>query len=66
MWLRFSELRVDGTVEIRKIAINRDLGTKLEISQGLSQTDQIITGPPAGLVDGSVVNAVSSNEAEIE
>jgi hypothetical protein len=34
--------------------------------QGLSQTDQIITGPPAGLVDGSVVNAVSSNEAEIE
>jgi hypothetical protein len=38
----------------------------LEISRGLSQTDQIITGPPAGLVDGSVVNAVSSNEAEIE
>lgn len=56
----------DGTVEIRKIAINRDLGTKLEISQGLSQTDPIITGPPAGLVDGSVVNAASSNEAEIE
>ena len=57
----------DGTVEIRKIAINRDLGTKLEISPGsLSQTDQIITGPPPGLVDGSVANAVSSNEAEIE
>jgi hypothetical protein len=56
----------DGTVEIRKIAINRDLGAKLEISQGLSQTDPIITGPPAGLVDGSVVNAASSNEAEIE
>ena len=55
-----------GQLRSKKIAIKRDLGTKLEISQGLSQTDPIITGPPAGSVDGSVVNAASSNEAEIE
>jgi hypothetical protein len=56
----------NGTVEIRKIAINRDLGSKLVISQGLSESDQIITSAPPGLVDGSVVNVVSSNEPEIE
>jgi RND family efflux transporter MFP subunit len=45
----------DGTVEIRKIVINRDLGSTLEISQGLSESDQVITSPPPGLVDGTVV-----------
>ncbi len=48
-------VRQNGTVEIRKIAISRDLGSKLEISQGLSESDQIITSPPPGLVDGAVV-----------
>jgi hypothetical protein len=52
----------NGTVEIRKIAINRDLGSKLVISHGLSESDQIITSPPPGLVDGGAVNVVSSNE----
>jgi membrane fusion protein (multidrug efflux system) len=45
----------NGTVEIRKIAINRDLGTRLEISQGLSESDQLIASPPPGLTDGTVV-----------
>src|SRR5271169_2979210 len=45
----------NGTVEIRKVVINRDLGSKLEISQGLSESDQVITSPPPGLVDGTVV-----------
>jgi RND family efflux transporter MFP subunit len=48
-------VRPNGTVEIRKITINRDLGSKLEISQGLSESDQIITSPPPGLVDGTAV-----------
>jgi RND family efflux transporter MFP subunit len=45
----------NGRVEIRKIAINRDLGSTLEISKGLSESDQIITSPPPGLGDGTVV-----------
>src|ERR1700730_13088944 len=48
-------VRPNGTVEIRKIEINRDLGSELEISQGLSESDQIITSPPPGLADGAVV-----------
>jgi hypothetical protein len=38
-----------------KIVISRDRGSNLEISQGLSESDQIITSPPPGLVDGTVV-----------
>ena len=53
-------------LEIRKIAISRDLGSKLVISQGLSESDQIITDPPAGLVDGAVVSVLSRKELEIE
>jgi RND family efflux transporter MFP subunit len=45
----------DGTVEIRKIEIHRDLGSKLEISHGLSESDQIIASPPPGLDDGTAV-----------
>jgi multidrug efflux pump subunit AcrA (membrane-fusion protein) len=48
-------VRPNGTVEIRKITINRDLGTRLEISQGLSESDQIITAPPPGLLGGTAV-----------
>lgn len=59
-------VRPNGTVEIRKIAINRDLGSKLVISQGLSESDQIITSPPPGLVDGAVVSVLSRKELEIE
>jgi RND family efflux transporter MFP subunit len=56
----------NGTVEVRQIAISRDLGSKLVVSKDLSQSDQIIINPPAGLGDGSVVNVLSSNEPEIQ
>jgi RND family efflux transporter MFP subunit len=48
-------VRPNGTVEIRQIAIHRDLGSTLEISEGLSQSDQVIASPPPDLVDGTVV-----------
>jgi RND family efflux transporter MFP subunit len=48
-------VRPNGTVEIRKIAISRDFGSKLQTSQGLSESDQIIASPPPGLVDGTAV-----------
>jgi RND family efflux transporter MFP subunit len=48
-------VRPNGTVEIRNVVINRDLGSKLEISQGLSESDQVITSPPPGLLDGAAV-----------
>jgi RND family efflux transporter MFP subunit len=54
-------VRPNGTVEIRPIAIDRDLGSTLEISQGLSESDQVITNPPPGLEDGSNVIITKSS-----
>jgi RND family efflux transporter MFP subunit len=45
-------VRSDGKVEIRKVVINRDLGDKLQISQGLSESDQVILNPSDGLANG--------------
>jgi RND family efflux transporter MFP subunit len=42
----------DGKVEVRNITINRDFGNKLEISDGLSISDQVILNPSDNLTDG--------------
>ena len=49
----------DGKVEIRKIVIDRDLGTKLQVSHGLSESDQIILNPSDGLADGMAVTVAT-------
>jgi RND family efflux transporter MFP subunit len=52
----------DGKVEIRKINLTRDLGVRLQVANGVSQSDQLIVNPPPGLVTGTVVTVVKSNE----
>jgi RND family efflux transporter MFP subunit len=44
-----------GKVEIRKIVIDRDLGDKLQISEGISKSDQVIVNPSDSLADDMVV-----------
>jgi RND family efflux transporter MFP subunit len=57
-------VRPDGKVEIRKIVINRDLGSKLQISQGLSESDQVILNPSDGLADGMAVSVATPKPTE--
>jgi RND family efflux transporter MFP subunit len=45
----------NGKVEIRKITINEDFGDKLEVSKGLSLTDQVILNPSDSLATGMTV-----------
>jgi RND family efflux transporter MFP subunit len=45
----------NGKVEIRKVIISLNLGDKLEVSQGLSETDQVIVNPPDRLGNGMTV-----------
>jgi membrane fusion protein, multidrug efflux system len=45
-------VRPDGKVEVRNITINHDFGSKLEISEGLSVSDQVILNPSDNLSDG--------------
>jgi RND family efflux transporter MFP subunit len=53
----------DGKVEIRKVVINRDLGDKLQIAQGLSDTDQVIINPSDGLANGIAVTVATPKPA---
>jgi len=54
-------VKADGKVEIQKITINEDFGTKLEISEGLSVTDQVILNPSDSLTNGMTVRIVRPN-----
>jgi len=48
-------VHVDRTVEIRKIHITQDLGRRVQVAQGLSESDQLIINPPGGLAAGAIV-----------
>ena len=52
----------DGKVEIRKISITEDLGTKLKISHGLSVTDQVILNPSDALTNGMTARIVDDSK----
>src|SRR6516162_2660096 len=54
----------DGKVEIRKIVIDRDLGDKLQISEGLSKSDQVIVNPSDGLAEGMTVKVAVPSAQE--
>ncbi|MBV8320165.1 MAG: efflux RND transporter periplasmic adaptor subunit [Hyphomicrobiales bacterium] len=47
----------DGTAHIRKVSVTRDLGTQVEVGDGVKQGDQVIVNPPVSLVEGSKVRA---------
>ena len=51
----------DGKVTLKKVTIGRDLGTTLEITEGLTADDQVIINPSDSLGDGQIVN-VTTNE----
>jgi RND family efflux transporter MFP subunit len=52
----------DGKIEITKLDIVRDLGTRLQVNDGLSPSDQIIVNPPPGLATGMHVTVVKSSQ----
>ena len=52
----------DGTVKISKINIVRDLGTRQQVSDGLSPSDQIVVNPPPGLATGMHVTVVKVSQ----
>ena len=45
----------DGKVEIREITISLNLGDRLEVLQGLSETNQVIVNPSDSLANGMTV-----------
>jgi RND family efflux transporter MFP subunit len=45
----------DGSAHIRKVSVARDLGTQVEVSDGVKQGDVVILNPQVDLLDGSKV-----------
>ena len=45
----------NGKVELRKVNVKRDLGTRVEVDSGIKAGDQVILNPPVTLFDGSKV-----------
>jgi RND family efflux transporter MFP subunit len=45
----------NGTVHIRKVSVTRDLGTEVEVDDGIKQDDQVVVNPPVTLAEGSKV-----------
>ena len=46
-----------GTARIRKVSVKRDLGTQVEVDDGVKQGDLVIINPPITLSEGSKVRA---------
>ena len=53
-------LQADHKVRFQPIQIARDLGSSIEVLQGLSTQDTLIDNPSESLRDGDVVQAVSA------
>jgi RND family efflux transporter MFP subunit len=47
----------DGVARIRKVSVARDLGTQVEVRDGIKPGDRVILNPPVELADGSKVQA---------
>jgi RND family efflux transporter MFP subunit len=45
----------DGRARFRKVSVTRDLGTQVEVDEGIKQGDQVIVNPPVTLIEGSKV-----------
>lgn len=53
----------NGKVDIRKVGVTRDLGTRVEVNTGVEAGDQVILNPPVDLVDGSPVRVRTDGAA---
>jgi hypothetical protein len=52
-----------GTAHIRRVSVTRDLGTQVEVGDGVKQGDQVIVNPPVSLIEGSKIRARAERTA---
>jgi len=54
----------NGTAHFRKVTVTRDLGTSVEVNDGVKAGDQVILNPPVSLAEGSKVEARPETTAQ--
>jgi RND family efflux transporter MFP subunit len=53
----------NGTARFHKVTVTRDMGTSVEVSDGLKPGDQVILNPPVDLADGGRVQPKADTQA---
>jgi RND family efflux transporter MFP subunit len=53
-----------GQVEIRQVIITHDFGTRLQIADGLTESDRLVIEPPPGLAAGTQVTVAKTVELD--
>ena len=54
-------VRPDNTLDLKKLIIGRDLGTTVEVMQGITETDNVVVNPPDALEQGQKVTITTEN-----
>src|SRR5439155_3080115 len=54
----------DGKIKMKKIEVGRDLGQELEVVEGLSGKEQVVTNPGERLADGVAVQVAQPAKPE--
>jgi membrane fusion protein, multidrug efflux system len=54
----------DNKVHFQKVTVGQDFGTRLEILNGLSKNEKVVTNPGERIQDGSPVQITTSNQSE--
>jgi multidrug efflux pump subunit AcrA (membrane-fusion protein) len=60
--LQVGVVRPDNTVELRSVRVGRDFGQSVEILEGVTPADQVITNPTDSLVNGLTVRVDNGPE----
>ncbi len=63
--LQVAVLGPDDRVGLRKVVLSRDLGSTVELSDGIAPTDRVIENPPDGVADGDVVRIASAADRPV-
>jgi len=58
--LRVATVTSDNKILFKPVAIARDLGRDIELADGVTVEDRVISTPPDGIVDGDAVRVVST------
>ncbi len=54
-------VNAENQIELRKVALGKDLGGTMEITGGITTQDRIVANPPDDLVDGMAVSIQQAN-----
>jgi multidrug efflux system membrane fusion protein len=60
--MEIAAIGADDTIELRPIKLGRNLGTDVEVIQGLKLTDRLVNSPPDSLATGDKVHVAGTTE----